>query len=129
MKPTIRSRAIQPGDIEAGTRFAKKRAAPRYPFSARAIIVEPIARSEVSATTSDISVKGCFLESVDPLPINTVIQISIEQSTETFETWGRIAHVQEGGGIGVAFFDTTAEQQLRIEKWVAELRKSLDANH
>jgi hypothetical protein len=129
MKPTIRSRAIRPGDIDAGSRFATKRTVPRYPLHAHAVIVEPIARTELSATTSDISVKGCFLESVDRLPANTVIQISLEQAAETFETWARVAHVQAGHGSGIAFFNTAAEQQLRIEKWVAKLRKSQGEGH
>jgi hypothetical protein len=129
IKPTIRSRAIRPGDIDAGSRFATKRTVPRYPIHAHAVIVEPIARTELSATTSDISVKGCFLESVDRLPANTVIQISIEQAAETFETWARVAHVQAGHGSGIAFFNTAAEQQLRIEKWVAKLRKSQGESH
>jgi hypothetical protein len=126
MKPTIRSRAIRPGDIDAGSRFATKRTVPRYPFHARAVIVEPIARTELSASTSDISVKGCFLESVDRLPANTVIRISIEQPAETFETWARVAHVRPGHGSGIAFFNTAAEQQLRIENWVVELSKAQD---
>ena len=126
MKPRIRSRPIRPGDIDAGSRFATKRTVPRYPFHARAVIIEPIARTELSATTSDISEKGCFLESVDRLPANTVIRISIEQAAETFETWARVAHVQAGHGTGIAFFNTAAEQQLRIEEWVAELRKIRD---
>jgi hypothetical protein len=129
VKPALRSRPIRPGDIEAGSRFAKRRTVPRYPFSARAVVVEPIARNELSASTSDISIQGCFLESVDQLPIDTIIRISIEQPAETFETWGRVAHVKAGYGTGIAFFNTSADQQLLIAKWVEGLHKLLDEDH
>jgi len=48
-KPKVRSRAIQPGDIEAGARFAQKRSVPRYPFAALALIVEPLTGTEIAA--------------------------------------------------------------------------------
>jgi hypothetical protein len=125
-KPDVKSRSIQPGEIEAGSRFAQKRAVPRYPFTARAVIVEPIARLEFSSKTSDISAKGCYVERVDDLPVNTVIRIRIEAAAESFESWGRVAHVKAGLGSGISFFETRAEQQRILEKWVGAASEFLD---
>ena len=122
VKPEVRSRMIKPGDIEAGTRFAQRRSVPRYPFAAFAIIVEPLTRTEISATTSDISLNGCYIESVDRFPQKTVVRVTIEQQAgESFQTWGRVAHVRAGVGTGIAFFEISAEQQLTLEKWVSEI--------
>ena len=84
VKPMIRSRPIQPGDIEAGARFAQKRSVPRYPFAARAVILEPLSRREFAGRTSDISLKGCFIESVDQFPTKTIVQIKLELTGESF---------------------------------------------
>jgi len=130
VKPTIRTRQLQPGDIEAGARFAQKRSVPRYPFSASATVVEPLTRTEITGRTADISVRGCYVESpnwsLDRFPPNTVIQVTLEQAGgERFETWGRIAHIQPGTGSGLAFYETAGDQRLTLEKWVAEAGESV----
>ena len=125
-KPDVKSRSIQPGEIEAGSRFAQKRAVPRFPFAARAAIVEPIARLEFSAKTSDISAKGCYVERMDQLPVNTVIRIRIEAAAESFESWGRVVHVTAGRGSGIAFFETPAEQQRTLDKWIGDASEFLE---
>jgi hypothetical protein len=114
--------------IEAGSRFAERRSVPRYPFSARAVILEPLTRVQLPAQVSEISVGGCYLESLDGLPKNTVVQILIHRDGSTFETWGRIVYVHSGVGSGVAFFDTVQAQQKQIEKWVTEIASYLDGN-
>jgi hypothetical protein len=119
VKPEIRSRAIRHGDIEAGSRFAQKRSVPHYAFAARAVILEPLTRAEQSTRTSDISLNGCYLESVDQFPPNTVVRIRIEQGGQIVETWGRVAHVQAGLGTGIAFFEYPAEGRLTIESWIS----------
>jgi hypothetical protein len=120
VKPTLRSRAIRPGDIEAGARFAQKRAVPRYPFAANATLREPITRKELAGKTSDISLNGCFIESVDQFPPKTIVRVRVDRAAESFETWGRVAHVQAALGTGVSFFDTSTDQHFTLAKWVAE---------
>jgi PilZ domain len=126
VKPEIRSRAIRHGDIEAGSRFAQKRSVPRYPFAARAVIIEPLTRAEQSTRTSDIGLNGCYLESVDQFPPNTIVRLRIEQGEQIVETWGRVAHVQEGLGTGIAFFECSAEERLAIQGWIADVIAFLD---
>jgi hypothetical protein len=126
LKPEIRSRVVRPGDIEAGARFAQKRSVPRYPFSARVTVIEPIKLTEVEAKTSDISLKGCYVESIDQFPPNTIVRIRIERAAEVFEIWGRIAHVQAGLGTGIAFFEAAPEERLIVQSWIAKLTEFLD---
>ena len=126
VKPEIKSRAIRRGDIEAGSRFAQKRSVPRYPFAARAVIIEPLTRAEHSTRTSDISLNGCYLESVDQFPPKTIVRIRIEQGGQVVETWGLVAHVQEGLGTGIAFFEYPAEGRLAIQGWIADVIAFLD---
>ena len=126
VKPEVRSRSIRPGDIEAGARFAQKRSVPRYPFAAPAVILEPLTQTELSCRTSDISLGGCFVESVDQFPTNTIIRIRIERDGETFKSWCRVAHVQKGIGTGIAFLEHPAEARLTIQSWVAERSEIFD---
>jgi hypothetical protein len=129
VKPIVTTRFLDScGTINAGSRFAEKRSVPRYPFSARAVIMEPLTRVQLPTQVSEISVKGCYLESVDVLPKNTVVQIVIHRDDSTFESWGRVVYVHSGVGTGIAFFDTLPAQQKTIDRWVAEISHYLDGN-
>jgi hypothetical protein len=121
-------RAPQDRTIDAGSRFAERRSVPRYPFSGRAVVVEPLARVQLPAQVSEISVKGCYLESIDGLPKNVVVQVLIHRDDSTFESWGRVVYVHPGIGTGVAFFDPVPAQQKQIERWVAEISHYLDGD-
>jgi hypothetical protein len=112
---------ISVGYIDAGSRFANRRSVPRYPFSGAAAVIEPISGTHLAALVSEISARGCYLESLDQLPRNTIMQISIFRNEAAFDTWGRIAYVQAGTGSGVAFLDTAAAQQRTLDGWVAEI--------
>ena len=116
---------VSDGYIDAGSRFANRRSVPRYPFSAAAAVIEPISGTHLAALVSEISARGCYLESLDQMPRNTIMQISILRNEASFESWGRIAYVQPGTGSGVAFLDTAAAQQRTLDEWIAQISASL----
>jgi hypothetical protein len=126
VKSEARSRAMKPGDVEAGSRFAQRRSVPRYPFSAHAIVLDPLSRTERLGITSDISLSGCYIESSVPLPENSIVRIEIKQSAETFESWGRVTHVEIGLGMGIAFFEIPVSSQAIVKKWIAKAERLLD---
>jgi hypothetical protein len=110
---------VRPPD--AGARYAERRCVPRYPFIASAEVFEPVSRISLVGRTSEISTKGCYIDTQNPMPANSVIQIRIRRDKGTFETWGRVAYSQEGLGMGIAFIQTAPDQEIIIADWVAEL--------
>ncbi len=110
---------IQPPD--AGARYAERRCVPRYPFIASVEIFEPVSRTSFTGQTAEISVKGCYVDMLNPPPANTVIQLRILRDKGTFETWARVAYAHEGLGMGIAFLRTLPDQERIIADWVAEL--------
>jgi len=110
-----------PHPPDAGTRFAERRAVPRYPFVAVVELFEPIARIRLSGRTAEIGLNGCYVDALNPLPPKTVCQLRIERDRGNFETWARVVYVHAGIGMGVAFFDTAPEQRATITDWIAEL--------
>jgi hypothetical protein len=109
----------QPPD--AGTRFADRRAVPRYPFVATVELYEPIGRIRLSGRTSEIGLNGCYVDILNPLPAKTVCQLRIERDCGRFETWARVVYIHPGIGMGVAFFETAPEHKATITDWIAEL--------
>lgn len=110
---------IKPPD--AGARFAIRRCVPRYPFIAAVELFEPVSRTSFQARTAEIATRGCYVDMTNPLAVNTVFQLRIHRETGTFETWGRVAHAQQGLGMGVSFLKTHPNQEKIIEAWIAEL--------
>ena len=110
---------IEPPD--AGARFAERRCAPRFPFVAAAEVFDPVSRTSFQGRTAEIATKGCYVEMLQPLPVNSVFQLRISRDTGTFETWGRAVYAQTGLGMGVAFLKTSPGQVKVIESWISEL--------
>ena len=108
----------QPPD--AGARFAERRAVPRYPFVAPVELFEPICRVRLSGRTSQLSLGGCYVDVADPMPVKAVCQLRIEWDRGKFESWARVVYTHPGAGMGIAFFNTSAEQKATLADWLAE---------
>jgi len=106
--------------VDAGARFAERRCVPRYPFVAKAEMSDPVSRTSATGSTTEISTRGCYIETETPMPRNSVIKIRILHNESAFETWGRVAYSHDRAGMGIAFLETTIEQQKIIDSWVAE---------
>jgi PilZ domain len=65
--------------------------------------------SGMSATVTDISASGCFLEMLVPLPVNSLIGITLRPSGETLRLRGRVQTSFVGMGMGVAFTQISSD--------------------
>lgn len=106
----------------AGDRFAEKRSVPRYHMVAEIEVLEPIQRTKITAYTAEIGANGCYVRVPTPLQRNTVIQVRILKDRETFKTWGRVVHAQDGAGMGIAFFRPEPGHEKTLQGWLAALR-------
>ena len=52
-------------------RKAERRRDLRYPFTAAVEVFEPQSQSKLTARTSDISLGGCYVDTINPLPVST----------------------------------------------------------
>jgi hypothetical protein len=107
--------------LDAGARYAERRSVPRYPFVANVEIYEPLGRIRLDGQTSEISANGCYVDLLNPLEKNTVLQLRILRDGQSFQTWARVAYVQPNLGMGVAFFDTLEEHRRIIADWLVDL--------
>lgn len=101
---------------------SERRHASRYPFIADAEVTETGSCTRLKGRTSDLSVSGCFLDMLNPLPEGTAIQIKISQANATFTALGRVASVLPNMGMGVTFASVEASQSAVLQKWLTGLR-------
>jgi len=87
-------------------------------------IVDPVAHISLSGRTAEISLGGCYMDVLNTLPKDTVVQLTISRDLGSFHSWGRIAYVHQGIGMGVQFLDTDLEQKRILKHWVDELDAS-----
>ncbi len=100
---------------------SERRRAPRYGFIAAAEVVEVQSETRLRARTSDLSLYGCYLDMLNPLPVGTQVKLKITHQNATFESLGRVVQLQTSLGMGVAFTAIEPNSQALLQKWLREL--------
>ena len=90
----------------------------RYPFTASVDAVEPKSNAKISGRTSDISLGGCYVETISPFPAETIIKIRLTKERETFEADAKVVLSKVGMGMGVAFISAVPQQIRIFQKWI-----------
>src|SRR5450432_1170190 len=62
----------------------------RYPFTAAVEAVEPKSQTKLNARTSDISLGGCYVDTINPFPVSSVIKIRLIKDGVTFEADAKV---------------------------------------
>jgi len=75
----------------------------------------------LAARTSDISVHGCYLDTMNPFPHGARIRIHITKGHETFHSLGVVMYAHAGMGMGVAFTELDSAARQVLQDWIAEL--------
>jgi hypothetical protein len=63
----------------------KQRCEPRYPFIAAAELLEENSGARMSSQISDLSLNGCYVDTINPLPDGTLVHVRIFTETRAFE--------------------------------------------
>ena len=71
---------------------------------------------EMAGKITDISLGGCYVEMLSPLPDGTLIQVALSPGEGTLELSGKVCSSQTGFGMGVAFTGMGAEDFEKLRK-------------
>ena len=113
------------GDSQASpsgvsTPYSTQRTVPRYTFVAVAELTDTASQTCVVGKIAELSRKGCFVDTPNPLPLGTVLKLVVSRDQGTFATNGKVIYVREGIGMGVAFVDPSAEKLKVLDAWLAD---------
>ena len=97
---------------------SERRSSPRFRFIAEAEVIETANNSMLKARTHDLSIGGCFLDTLNPLAKGTGIQVRIVHAGAVFTACGRVAFVVPNMGMGVAFTKLDSNQILVLQEWL-----------
>jgi len=107
--------------------FAVRRANPRFSFFAGAEVTLGDGTS-VRAQLAELSSRGCYIDTLEPIPTRTKLHLRICDGTNTCELNGKVLYLHSGGGfgifgMGVLFEEMGAEQHSSIDLWLRELAR------
>jgi hypothetical protein len=102
--------------------YVKKRMTPRFPFSADAEIILRDGKS-LPAQVTELSARGCYLDTLEFVPLGEELQLSICDPTTACEVHGKVIYEHSGGGLGVVgmgvvFGEMDQQQHSTIDAWL-----------
>jgi hypothetical protein len=103
------------------TSASERRKIPRYRLVAIADLTDPEDAKLVSGKVTQISRKGCHVDTPKTFPVGTSLKVIISRDQRTFVARANIIHVQEQMGMGITFLDPPEDQLKILDSWLAEL--------
>jgi hypothetical protein len=94
---------------------------PRYTFIATTELTDSASAMRLSGRITEISRQGCYVDTLNALPVATLLNVRISRDQGTFVTKGKIIYVDERIGMGVVFLDPPKDQLEILDAWLLEL--------
>jgi len=102
-----------------------RRTNPRFSFFADAEVTQ-LDGTWVRGQLAELSSRGCYIDTLEPIPIRTKLHLRICDGMSTCELPGKVIYMHSGGGfgifgMGVLFEEMGPEQQSTIDAWLRRL--------
>ena len=94
----------------------------RYSLHASIELTDLQSETQTKEQTSDLSLFGCHVDTLKPLPAGTRVRTKISYRSENFDALGRVVHTRPNSGMGILFTKIEPNDQLVLDKWLAERR-------
>lgn len=72
----------------------------------------------ISARTSDLSLHGCYIDTLNPFPKETRVQLQLTKNDQRLDLQGRVTACHMGSGMGLLFEELTPEQNSILAGWL-----------
>jgi len=99
----------------------------RFPLITIVEAFEPKSNTQVSGRTSDVSLSGCYVDTINPFSEGTIIRISLTREEVSFEANAKVVFSQIGMGMGVIFTSAEKMQFQIYRKWIDQVSGKLSS--
>jgi len=95
---------------------ADRRKYPRHSCRIEALVTDEATSSRLPARVTDLSLGGCYVEMLSPLPLGALVELILNPGDTTLQVRGKVRTSQMGMGMGVAFTGMSPEdfEKLRV---------------
>jgi hypothetical protein len=101
---------------------SERRGAARSPFVTPAELVDMRTGSRTAARTSDLSMEGCYIDTLNPLPVGAAVRVQMQRHGQVLDVLANVSSRHAGSGMGLVFADMTPAQRDVVSTWLSELR-------
>jgi hypothetical protein len=102
-------------------RRSERRRHLRFQFIATVEAIDLHSHAKLSGRVTDLGFGGCYVDTINPLVVGTVIKIRLTKEKFTFEAEAKVIFSHAGMGMGVAFISAMPRQLRIFQKWLNEL--------
>ena len=74
----------------------------------------------MTARVSDLSVLGCYVDTINPLPGGTPLQIKIFNNAQQFEAPATVVYSHKHLGMGLAFREVQPISKSVLQNWLQD---------
>lgn len=96
----------------------EQRREPRKVFFAAIELIETESSVQIEARTGDLSLHGCYVDTMNPFPVGSKVRVRITHDEATFEALGRVAHSQSNVGMGIFFTEIQPAHLKLLTQWI-----------
>jgi hypothetical protein len=100
------------------------RLVPRLPFLTEAEVMEPPAGTWLKTRLSDLSLSGCYVDTLHPLPVGARIRLRAVRNKIILEVLATVIYSEPRLGMGVSFTQLSPEQKSILENWLADVAEN-----
>jgi PilZ domain len=77
--------------------------------------------TRIQARTSDLSRQGCYVDTLNPLPVGSMVRLQIHRSDKLLDAIAHVSSRHAGSGMGLVFSELTSSQKALLGMWLTEL--------
>jgi hypothetical protein len=103
--------------------YLERKRAPRHQFMARIELTDMQSEEHISGHTKDLSLFGCFVETVTPFPEGRQVRLKISRGETHLVAQGKVTYSRPNSGMGIAFITVEPSSLPVLDVWLANLRK------
>jgi PilZ domain len=86
---------------------------------AEAQVMEITSGVRLSARSCDLVLHGCYVDTLRPFPVGTLVRIRLMKDGTAIEVNGNVVYQLPGLGMGIAFHDLSPESHAAMDKWLS----------
>ena len=75
----------------------------------------------MSGRCSDLGSGGCYVDTLSPFPVGSVVSVRIVRDSREFEAAAVVTNAHVSMGMGLAFTEIKREHQDVLRSWIANL--------
>src|ERR1700683_2862820 len=103
---------------------AERRASQRFVVVASADVLDLNSGMRISARVADLSLSGCYMDCLSPLPVGSNMRLRISCNSQSVELKATVRFSHASLGMGVGFTALTPDQLETIGQWMGAMDAS-----